>query len=166
MKCSIKELKVGVTYYFLAASPEFGDGIKIYFGKLKELGEGIGIVAEFDFESLEENEVFLVQHPDCGDEILDKIITLHCNKSDLDSERILGNWMRPKGFIISDSIENAINEYKEFLDWSVSEGKKNAQKLIDNGDEIEGATDMYRISLLAEGYKNQIDWLKEHYLNK
>lgn len=174
MKCSIRELKEGTTYYFLEANarknPETDGEIKIYKAKLTELSESNAIMAMFDFEGLEKNEVFFYQpvvNRFCGDlsnEILDKPITLSCNNIDNKSNAIIGTFMMPKGFIISDSIENAINEYKEFLDWSVSEGKRKAQEKIDSGDVIDGKSNMFRIELLEENYQKQISWLIKTYL--
>lgn len=174
MKCTIRELKEGATYYFLEANahknPETDGEIKIYKGKLTELSEGGVVMAMFDFEGLEKNEVFFykpIDNPYCGDlsnEILDQPLTLECNDPDKKSKEIIGTFMMPKGFMISDSIENAIKEYKEFLDWSVSEGKRKAQEKIDGGKAIDGKADMYRIELLAENYQKQIAWLIKTYL--
>lgn len=176
MKCSIKNLKEGTTYYFLEANaqknPETDGDIKIYKAKAIDISEGNIFCVMFDFEGLESNEVFLyrtINNRYIGDEsneILNKPTTLHCNHTDSKSTSILGTFMMPKGFMISDSIENAIKEYEEFLNYSVTEGKSKAQKLINEGKIVDGKSDMYRIELLEEVYKKQINWLNKHYLNK
>lgn len=175
MKCSIRELKEGTTYYFLEAdarkNPETDGDIHIYKAKVVEVDEGGIFSVMFDFEGLEKNEVFMyrtIDNPYCGDqshEILDKPTTLNCNHTDEKSESIIGTFMLPKGFMISDSIENVIKEYGEFLNWSVTEGKRKAQEQIDKGKVIDGKSDMYTIKLLEENYKKQMNWLIDNYLN-
>lgn len=173
MKCSIKELKEGTTYYFLEADPNKVNDLKMYKATLVELNtEGRAATAMFDFEGLEKNEVFLmrsIDNPYVGDESndpLDKITTLMCNNPDGKSAAILGTFMQPKGFMMSDSVENVINEYHEFLDWSVSEGICKSQEMIERGQVMDGRCAEVRIGLLKENYDKQIAWLTETYLNK
>lgn len=173
MKCSIKELKEGTTYYFLEADPNKVNDLKMYKATLVELNtEGRAATAMFDFEGLEKNQVFLmrcIDNPYVGDESndpLDKITTLMCNNPDGKSASILGTFMQPKGFMMSDSVENVIKEYHEFLDWSVSEGIRKSQEMIEKGQVMDGRVAEVRIGLLKENYDKQIAWLTETYLNK
>ena len=173
MKCSIKELKEGTTYYFLEADPNKVKDLKIYKATLVELNtEGRAATAMFDFEGLEKNQVFLMRSIDnryTGDESndpLDKVTTLMCNHPDGNSRVILGTFMCPKGFMMSDSVENVIKEYHEFLDWSISEGTRKSQEMIEKGQVMEGRVTEVRLGILKENYDKQIAWLTETYLNK
>ena len=173
MKCSIKELKEGTTYYFLEADPNKVKDLKMYKATLVELNtEGRTATAMFDFEGLEKNQVFLmrcIDNPYVRDESndpLDKITTLLCNHPDSNSAAILGTFMRPKGFMMSDSVENVIKEYHEFLDWSVAEGTRKSQEMIEKGQVVEGRVTEVRLGILKENYAKQIAWLTETYLNK
>ena len=173
MKCSIKELKEGTTYYFLETDNNKVNNLKMYKATLVELNtEGRAATAMFDFDGLEKNQVFLmrcIDNPYVGDESndpLDKITTLMCNHPDGDSEAILGTVMQPKGFMMSDSVENVIKEYHEFLDWSVSEGTRKSQEMIKNGQVMEGRVAEVALGILKENYDKQITWLTETYLNK
>ena len=158
MKSSIRDLKKGAIYYFLEAdakkNPETSGGLKIYKAKVTEISEGRIFCVMFVFEGLEKNEVFLyrtIDNPYCGDqsnEILDKPITLQCNHIDDKSEDILGTYMTPKSFMMSDSVENAIMEYEEFLNWSLDEYRNN------------------KVAEAKKIYESQISWLRDQYLKK
>ena len=164
MKCNIKQLEEGKEYVFLRSIVKQKENIPMYHGTLVELESGNCVTALFHIHEFNDHEVFCYRTivnryiGDRSDDILDKPETFHMNA---DKDNDLENAMCAMGigFIISDSEQNAIKEYEEFLNWSLDE----YQKRIDVTDEYEKPSLIADIEAKKKIYKDQIDWLKNHY---
>ena len=160
MKCNIKQLEVGKEYVFLRSIVKQKQDIPIYHGTLVELDGGNCITALFHIHEFSDHEVFCyrtVNNPyigDRSDEILDKPVCFYLN-SDKDEDLENAMCRRGVGFIISDSVQSAINEYSEFINWSVEE----YQKKIDKADEYDKSSMIADLEAKKKIYKEQIDWL-------
>ncbi len=164
MNCSIKELKEGQEYVFLRSIVKQKENIPIYHGTLVELESGNCVTALFHIHEFNDHEVFCYRTivnryiGDCSDEILDKPEMFHMN-ADKDEELEKAMCGLGIGFIISDSEENAIIEYKNFMDRSLLE----YQKKIDKADEYDKPSMKADLEAKKQIYKEQINWLKNHY---
>lgn len=164
MKCNIKQLEVGKEYVFLRSIVKQKQDIPIYHGTLVELESGNIVSALFHIHEFSDHEVFCyrtINNPyigDCSDEILDKPECFHMNA---DEDENLENAMCEMGigFIISDSEKNAIKEYHDFMEWSLSE----YQKRIDKADEYDKPSMIADLKAKRKIYKEQIEWLKNNY---
>ena len=170
MKCTITDLEVGKEYSFLRASREQLKDIPIYHGKLLavNIGERV-ITAKFAIHEFNDAEAFImrmVASSDC--KTLEKPdILSSCDHRASESARLLERTINqiyhPKywfGWMISDSDENAIMEYEEFLNNS---NKEFAEK-IEEMDEFVKPEKVARLEQNKQLYAQQISWLKENYL--
>lgn len=170
MNCTITELEIGKEYSFLRSSREQTENIPIYHGKLLDITVGEKVItAKFAIHEFEDAEAFIMRMVSSSDDKkLDKPdILSSCDHRASEAawklEKVINQIYNMKywfGWMISDSDENAINEYEAFLNHSNEE----FEEKIKDMDEFVKDEKIARLETNKKLYKKQIEWLRNNYL--
>lgn len=166
MKQSIKEFQEGKTYFLLETDINRTENFKIYKALLKELfvNERIAMATFIITVNGEDIEIYFhkpVQNKyvkDMSNDLLETPIILSTDHDNGEYRKMLYN----TGFMLSDSPENCINEYEEFLHKSLDKMETNIKETFAHGNYAQGKGMEVQMAIMKETYLKQIIWMRKN----